>query len=238
MSTCNDTASGLVQKPEKFSYIEAKRADMQTLATCELTVGGTTFQPNCQVKIPSPDKLSTHGGNVPNGVSLGYDLLQVWIEVSGGAWQSIGLSSLPIIGTQSITPHTLIDAASADISQEFLDAMNAAIRADSEINQYFFNFSLPASPTSVNEACIASLPSLTNFVLVAKRNQDDGSTENFMYQMDTSANPSSTNPGSSFWYDGSETLPVGTPDQAGFWAGYTKYNATFDPTFLSCVPYY
>lgn len=228
---CNDTPSGLIQKPEKFSYIEAKRADFDILATCGLSLN---VRPNCQSKIPSPDSLLNHGGNLPNGVSLGFDVLQVWVQINGGAWQQLGTSTLPYTGTQNITPHTLASAASPGVSQEFLDAMNAAFASDSEINQYLFAVTLPTNPSHPQEVCVAADPSVTNFVLVGKRNQDDGASENWIWQQDTSANPVSSNPGSSFWYDTSETLPAGDPDAAGFWTNFTKYNGQFDPSFRNC----
>jgi hypothetical protein len=43
MSSCNDTASGLVLKSEKFSYIEAKGADIQELCAASTVAASSCW---------------------------------------------------------------------------------------------------------------------------------------------------------------------------------------------------
>jgi hypothetical protein len=56
----NDTQSGLVAKAEKFSYIEAKQADIGTIRATNIVTGATT----ASVATPAVNYLSNGDSNI------------------------------------------------------------------------------------------------------------------------------------------------------------------------------
>ena len=197
------------------------------------------FEPSCVNKgatnftaFPVVDSRLGSGGNgdIPG---LRWSLVQVWIQISGGAWQQIVLPvnsklTSPILdntGTglfiqQYPFPSTL------SVGQEYLTFLNKAFSID-ELSPYFHGVTsmddLGVAASGDREFVIGVNPTVTNFILVIYRdNLDVVSSQMSMYIKENSFNPVTPNPGSAYITDqGALAPPVGTPDVAGFYTGYS-----------------
>lgn len=125
----NDTPSGLITKPEKFSYIEATKADIQTIATTSTTTdtltlptgasngdvltsdasGNATWQP-IPVSVPSTDVTGFGFTDAPNWLTDTVNIVREGNHIRyhvSGAWDPGFTTPIPPGGQNTLGTITL-----------------------------------------------------------------------------------------------------------------------------------
>jgi hypothetical protein len=107
--SCNDTQSGLITKPEKFSYIEAKGADVQELSFQTSFVGG-----ECWNVVQASDTLVTTAGERAFFVECTLGGTPTIIELSTADLLKPG-RAISIIGSNGSNPFDVQTENPADL---------------------------------------------------------------------------------------------------------------------------
>lgn len=236
MSACNDTPSGLIIKPEKFSYIEAKRGDIQEICANTLLVNGAPFGAAVKRNHVLIDYPSRHAGLGMSFVEFG--IRQAWIE-QNGTWTNV--LSAPVLSGQLAPPFTRPDVT-GEQSEEFFQFLNNAFVSNAELSPYFKRAEyrtadvgtvLGTNVGTVYSWGLVTSSAIDNYVLVLSRDDDAAPGANphsWLLKYDNTAGPVAAAPGSYDWFaQVIDNVNAGDPSVAGWYAGYTGATGYHDP---------
>jgi hypothetical protein len=228
MSACNDTASGLITKPEKFSYIEAKRGDLQVLCADNLLINGLAVGAANKRNHLLIDYPSRHGGAGVTSITFGIE--RAWVE-QNGTWTQV--LSAPLSSGALTTPLTRAtsNATGHEATQEFFDFLNNSFASNAELAPYFFRAEFRTGQITqtlviddIYQFGLITSASITNYVLELSRADNNGAGNNssLLLKYDNTAGPVSAAPGTIAFNDQVLVNPnAGDPSAAGFYTGYS-----------------